>query len=52
MVAKGTVTRTGIEILRAAPNLPRAALRFDVWMALVNAAPLRKDDAVEAQMAF
>jgi len=37
-------TTTGGEIVRVAPKQPFTGIRFDMWMALARAAPLRRGD--------
>ena len=47
MVASGA----GLEVIRVAPKQPFSELRFDVWMALVKAAPLpRGDDDLQMRL--
>ncbi len=38
------VTTTGLETLRVAPKRPFTGLRFDVWMALARATPLKGEN--------
>jgi hypothetical protein len=37
-------TATGLDVVRVAPGQPFTGLRFDVWMALAKAAPLRREE--------
>jgi len=44
-------TRMGVQIVRVAPKQFFAGLRFDVWMALAKATPLRSDkDSVQSSL--
>lgn len=47
MVQRGT----GLEMVRVAPKRPFERLRFDVWMALARAAPVRPADWVDGEWA-